>query len=161
METVTLNASKTCPKCNVNKLLEEFHKAAASKDGHQSWCKECNRQNGKEWEKGHSTQRRIAHNRWKREHTEAMRAANRRWQKAHPEQCAEQSKRHRERQPTKSRARDKLKYAVKSGRMSRPTICTRCSKIGAIQAHHEDYDKPFEVEWMCKPCHILHHKGRA
>jgi len=154
-------SSKTCPKCNIDKLLEEFHKATASKDGRQCWCKECTRQYGKEWDKEHSEQRNADHKRYREAHPENSRAASKRWQKAHPEQCAEQSKRHRERQPTKSRARDKLKYAVKSGRMSRPTICTRCSKIGAIQAHHEDYDKPFEVEWMCKPCHILHHKGRA
>jgi hypothetical protein len=25
-------------------------------------------------------------------------------------------------------------------------------------AHHEDYDKPLEVVWLCQPCHKQRHK---
>jgi len=32
---------KICSKCNIPKLLDEFHKRKTSKDGHDHHCKEC------------------------------------------------------------------------------------------------------------------------
>ena len=32
---------KTCKSCNTDKPLTEFHKRKESKDGHQSYCKNC------------------------------------------------------------------------------------------------------------------------
>ncbi len=26
-----------------------------------------------------------------------------------------------------------------------------------VQMHHEDYDKPLAVEWLCRPCHMERH----
>ena len=33
--------TKICSKCNIKKLLGEFHKKKDSKDGHQTQCKNC------------------------------------------------------------------------------------------------------------------------
>jgi ribosomal protein S27AE len=37
-----------------------------------------------------------------------------------------------------------------------------CSNCGnpEVQAHHEDYDKPLEVVWLCKDCHVELHTQR-
>ena len=55
-----------------------------------------------------------------------------------------------------------------SNNISRPTICPVCKKepkyIGIknikrlMQAHHDDYSKPFEVKYMCFKCHSDLHK---
>lgn len=58
-----------------------------------------------------------------------------------------------ERYPDRVKARDKLRYEVSRGRIIRPTICQRCGGGGLIHAHHHDYSKPFDVEWICKDCH--------
>jgi hypothetical protein len=40
-------------------------------------------------------------------------------------------------------------------------ILKECEHKGKKQKHHPDYDKPFEIEILCKKCHFLKHKDRA
>lgn len=48
--------------------------------------------------------------------------------------------------------------AVKGGHMKRPAACTACGCRCVPHAHHEDYTKPLEVTWLCKPCHGKRHQ---
>ena len=50
-------------------------------------------------------------------------------------------------------ARGKVAYALSTGRLTKPAICEACSKSGRIEAHHADYDRPLDVEWLCTDCH--------
>lgn len=34
--------------------------------------------------------------------------------------------------------------------------CVDCGSIES-QKHHEDYSKPLEVIWLCRPCHLKRH----
>lgn len=34
---------KTCSKCGIEKDISDFHKRTKSKDGHNHWCKDCNK----------------------------------------------------------------------------------------------------------------------
>lgn len=51
------------------------------------------------------------------------------------------------------RARAKVNYLLRTGKLNRPLVCTKCGKSGDIRAHHENYDKPLEVVWLCNSCH--------
>lgn len=55
------------------------------------------------------------------------------------------------------RAQDAVKQALRTGRLVRPSECSGCRTPGRPEAHHPDYDKPFEVVWLCRPCHTAHH----
>ena len=55
--------------------------------------------------------------------------------------------------PAKTKARNTLNKAIRDGRLKRPDRCSRCGKQGLIEAHHADYSKPLEVEWLCTICH--------
>jgi hypothetical protein len=44
-----VNATKECPRCGEVKRASDFHRAAASKDGLQNWCKACKKQFVYEW----------------------------------------------------------------------------------------------------------------
>jgi hypothetical protein len=55
----------------------------------------------------------------------------------------------------------KVRTAIKNGVIIRPDKCERCGsleKLGSdgrstIQAHHHDYNKPLDIEWICAKCH--------
>jgi hypothetical protein len=53
-------------------------------------------------------------------------------------------------------ARKKLRYAVKIGKIKRKP-CEVCGDPNS-QAHHDDYDKPLEVRWLCQSHHNEAHR---
>ncbi len=50
-------------------------------------------------------------------------------------------------------ARAKTNYAVKTGKLIKPTKCEVCELKKPLQGHHPDYSKPLEVMWLCTGCH--------
>ena len=63
------------------------------------------------------------------------------------------------------RAHDVMERAIKSGQLVNPGICESCNFSGqfadgrnAIQGHHDDYNKPLSVRWLCQRCHHEWHK---
>ena len=57
----------------------------------------------------------------------------------------------------KNRARWNLAYAIKIGKVVRPEHCSECQIECKPEGHHDDYSKPLEVRWLCRPCHEAHH----
>lgn len=70
---------------------------------------------------------------------------------------------YRSEHPEVGKAHAIVNMEVRSGRLKRPEMCTKCGKCpkprsdgrSKIQAHHPDYSKPLEVEWLCSDCHGL------
>lgn len=58
-------------------------------------------------------------------------------------------------------ARTAIRRAIESGSITRPEACERCGAKNRscsdgrsyLQAHHHDYLKPLDVEWICALCH--------
>ncbi len=47
--------------------------------------------------------------------------------------------------------------AKRQGRLV-PQPCEICDSTRVIEAHHQDYTKPLNVNWLCASCHrTLHH----
>ncbi len=66
----------------------------------------------------------------------------------------------------KKRVRRLVEKAIKKGILIRKTHCEQCNNVQkfkderyGIQAHHNDYDKPLEVVWLCQKCHHEWHKN--
>jgi ribosomal protein S27AE len=57
--------------------------------------------------------------------------------------------------PEKHRAHFTVANAIKRGDLVRQP-CEGCGD-GKAHAHHEDYQKPLEVRWLCARCHQVHH----
>lgn len=61
----------------------------------------------------------------------------------------------------KEKARRLVRTAIAQGKLIRPEVCEKCGKAPGkaidgrpkIHAHHHDYSKPLDVEWLCARCH--------
>lgn len=59
------------------------------------------------------------------------------------------------------KAKSLVRWAIARGELVRPEVCSRCGKSPPrgrdgrtmIQAHHADYSKPLDVEFICNQCH--------
>ena len=61
-------------------------------------------------------------------------------------------------------ARAITKLAIESGMIPKPNLCSECHQPTPppqLHAHHEDYTKPLEIEWLCRGCHVHRHHGEA
>lgn len=61
----------------------------------------------------------------------------------------------------KNSARKKVRTALRNGSMVRPNKCSMCGKQCKPEAHHEDYNKPLDIIWVCKSCHTnIHYSNK-
>lgn len=63
--------------------------------------------------------------------------------------------------PEKALAHDIFRKALARHQITRPDKCSNCGCTCTPHGHHDDYSKPLEVRWLCRPCHLnLHYKLR-
>jgi ribosomal protein L37AE/L43A len=60
--------------------------------------------------------------------------------------------RQKERYPEKEAARQAVAEAVRRGELVRQP-CESCDGTDHIEAHHDYYERPLEVRWLCRRCH--------
>ncbi len=61
----------------------------------------------------------------------------------------------------RSNARAYLHVYVKRGKILKPATCSVEGCIEKPEAHHRDYSKPLEVEWICRKHHMEKHSTRG
>jgi hypothetical protein len=74
------------------------------------------------------------------------------------EQAASNRDKYREQNPEKYRATTALNNAIRAGKIARQP-CEECG--GRAHAHHDDYDKPLVVRWLCAKHHARHHASQV
>mgnify|MGYP003312346089 CR=1 FL=1 len=57
-------------------------------------------------------------------------------------------------------AHQKVAQAKRVGTLIEPMMCEACGYMGSLHAHHEDYDKPYDVMWLCPECHRSLHQSK-
>lgn len=139
---------KKCSTCKKEKPVSDFYKCKRSRDGLKCQCKKCHnittvisrdidkhRDYSKQWHRKSKY--------WTREEVrerdlKRSRVKNKSWE---------------------AKARSLANRAVDLGFLSRPDYCSECGGKGwGIHAHHEDYNKPLEVIWLCTDCHGKKHR---
>ena len=135
--------SKECFKCKAVKPLKEFYRHQHMADGHLNKCKDCTKRDvGEHREKNLERIRQYDRDRAKnKDRIQLSAALTKKWR-------AEDRRR--------SAAHSAVARAIRSGALVREP-CKTCGSVESV-GHHEDYDKPLEVIWMCAPCHVRHHQ---
>jgi len=91
---------------------------------------------------------------------EKLNAKQREYIKENP-QSNEARKRHNRKYRENNKEKYAAHYAVAQalihGTLIRPSSC-RCGNRGRLEAHHEDYAKQLEVDFLCVPCHKEKHR---
>lgn len=134
---------KECFKCKSVKPLSDFYKHPRMGDGHLNKCKECTKDDSTK-HRNQNLEEIRAYDRSRAKNPERIKASievNRLW---------------RVEDRRRSAAHSAVARALRNGELLREP-CTRCGNEKSV-AHHEDYDKPLEVTWLCQPCHKKRHK---
>lgn len=63
----------------------------------------------------------------------------------------------RGRYPEKAKAQGIITRAISNGNIERPANCSGCGIKCKPESHHPDYNKPFDIVWLCRKCHLKKH----
>ena len=123
---------KRCPRCTETLPRTAFGRRGAN--GVQPYCRPCNTLNVADWLKRPGN----------RERHNANIVAS------------------KQRTPERTAARKVVSNALAAGRMVRGACVVGSECAGQVQAHHDDYNQPLDVRWLCRKHHeALHHTEAA
>jgi hypothetical protein len=133
---------KRCFKCGEVKDLSAFYAHKRMADGHLNKCMECTKADTKRHYRDHIDEYRT----YRRDYSKRPQARARR--------VAQVQRARAERDP-KRLARDAVSNAIRDGHLT-PRPCEVCGCTPA-QAHHDDYSRPLDVQWLCFKHHRIRH----
>lgn len=134
---------KTCNTCFQSLPLEMFRKRTASKDGLAYDCRSCHN---------------ISTQKWRDADPSRVQSVEKRRYLKRKDQVSMNQSLSIVSRPELHRAHVQVKYALDTGKLERPSSCSRCGRTAKVIAHHHDYSQPLDVEWICRSCHTKEHR---
>ena len=131
---------KECSKCKTFKFKCHFYKLKSGADGLYAQCKECHK---------------IQVSEYTRENIDKI------VEKSKTPKGREIQKRSTESWVTKNRSKKNIhvqtSHAIRSGLIKKKN-CEVCNESYLVDAHHDDYNKPLNIRWLCRKHHKKFHK---
>ena len=75
-----------------------------------------------------------------------------------PEKYKAQWRNYNRKKDRKTYARALLNAALNAGKISKSSACQDCGRNIRLTAHHNNYNEPLHVEWLCYECHGKRHR---
>jgi len=132
---------KKCFKCNIEKPLSDFYIHKMMSDGHLGKCKSCTK---------------IDSTNHRNNTIDACREYDKR---RGSRQTADDIKQYRLKFPKKYKAHNIINNALRDGKISKEP-CIICGNYKTV-AHHDDYNKPHDIRWMCQMHHVQWHRDNG
>lgn len=144
---------KICFKCNTEKPLTCFYKHKKMHDGHLNKCKECTKKDAhKHRDENIEKIREYDRNRPnKNERIKKQLEYSKTDKGKHVRFIS--TKEYRIKNPSRYKANIAIGNALRDGRIFRPNNCEVCMIECRPQGHHDDYNYPLSVRWLCVRCH--------
>ena len=152
-----INMFKECFVCKKSKSLTEFYRHPTMADEFLNKCKNCsNKYNREHYKKNIEYYRAYDRKRnslfYRKEQRKlykqteqgkiVQKKANLKWAINNPQKC---------------KAVKAVNNALHDKRLFKEP-CKECGTIKDIQGHHENYELPLVVVWLCRTCHLKLHK---
>lgn len=141
---------KACRKCGNPRRLTSFYKHPGMPGGRVNICKFCARAaaklrrnddvRAKDRERGKTPERRRRVAIYQATHPETTNRVKRQWRQRNPEKVA---------------AHAAVRRAIQVGTLIKKP-CRVCGEAKS-NAHHADYSKPLNVDWLCSAHHAAEH----
>lgn len=171
--------TKRCPKCDTEKPVSQFFKSVGKVDGYRSICKECDKESAIQYRKKLSDRefediqpsgkkrcwmckRNLSVKKFNYDRSSFDGLANqcrecaKEYKQYHYEQyygeLYNRQIEYRQIHPERRNAFAAVYEATSKGVLIRPDVCSKCGKSGYIVAHHDDYDRPLDIVWLCLSC---------
>lgn len=125
-----------------------------------SWCRPCSRPGLREHSRNNAAANSKRSHEWYLANKDRALIASKEWAKKNPEKSRASAKRWRRDNIKKRRCHEALNNALARGEITKPLRCERCNNPTPsrhLHGHHHDYNKPLEVDWICKDCHGEEH----
>lgn len=123
-------STKTCSSCYETKSTEQFYRSAVNVDGYYGICIICHKAKVTDRKKNKTL---LSY-----------------------DQVAENKKFWLPNNRLKQKAHQAVAYAIASKKLIRQP-CEKCGTNENVVAHHEDYNKPLDVVWLCQKHHRERH----
>lgn len=142
MNKIRTETHKKCAGCNETKELAEFYSTIRKSGGiwYSGRCKPCHLAHCKEFRS--SEYGKEVYRAWAQ--TESGKAC-----------ILKRMEKWRSKEPHKRKAHTAISNALRDGRIKKKP-CRICNNAKS-EAHHISYDNPYDVDWLCKACHVKIH----
>lgn len=125
---------------------------------YQKRYREQNKERIKAYKKKYNAENKDKVSQWNHDkfqrHKEAYMKRHKEYAHTHKEAIAKRRKEYFENKT--GYARERVKYAVLTGAIEKKP-CEMCGAKKA-EAHHDDYNRPLDVRWLCRNCHMEWHR---
>lgn len=129
-----------CSLCRSEKPLAQFHSRPDRPSGFLSECDDCRRAR---WNSNYRVDLLASRAKSRAKYSKDKR----------PVEIKEKAK-----TPAKHAAHQAVARALDAGTLVRPKECSVCGpSLHRIEAHHDDYSRPLDVQWLCASCHKHRH----
>jgi hypothetical protein len=168
-----------CSGCMEWRPGGDFGRDSGNSNGLKSRCRRCHNDRAAAYRAANPGKVRAATMAWRRENADAIKSYGKQWARENrdkvrangrrrylknKDEVLRERKQYRDDCPEKRAAQSAVRYAIKRGELTRPSICETCGNESdrPIHAHHESYNKEhwLDVMWLCGTCHKRHHCGR-
>jgi hypothetical protein len=152
--------NRECRVCNKEKNLELFTKCNKSLNGRTKVCKSCNAAKHKEYRNSRPEKTKMIQKKSQEKRNNSGKQKEYEQSRRHNDSYKERMRREAHKRyysSGKAKTRIITNRAIKNGKIVKQ-CCYQCSSSENLEAHHENYDLPLEVVWLCRPCHRSYHR---